>query len=78
MQQRKSNVCNKPFIMQWGVVLLQVSSAMQVLVEDNDIVYPESQVNVATDRYVVPFTYVIFPFSGFVRVPQSIMSKYTL
>ena len=50
MQQRKSSICNKPLIMQLGVVLLQVSSAMQVLVEDNDIVYPESQVNVATDR----------------------------
>ena len=49
VQQSKSSVCNKPLIMQWGVALRQVSSAIQVRVEVDDIVYPESQVNDATD-----------------------------
>ena len=62
---------NVPFRVQYGVSLLQVLSALHVLVEFVDIVYPVLQLNEATDWLVVPAEYLNEPFSGLVRFPQS-------
>ena len=40
---------NLPLMVQYGVTLLQVLSALHVLVECVDIVYPVLQLNEATD-----------------------------
>ena len=62
-----------PFIMHVGSVLLQLVSAWHIRVVAADRVYPVSQLNVASDRYVVPLEYDTEPFDGAVIAPQSVM-----
>ena len=47
--QNTTVIAKLPFMVQYGVTLLQVLSALQVLVKFADIVYPVLQLNEATD-----------------------------